>query len=391
VAAAAPAPLQKRAITSKKSRIVSTSPRSGAKLPEKQPKGNQERFVTNLESPTAKQLITLIQTEFPLDAHPYAVMGAQLGISEGEAFAITEAFIENKSIRRIGATLDSRKLGYFSTLCAIAVTDPGDIDSVAALINSYPGVTHNYQRQNRYNIWFTLIAPSPQAVDDILAQIAEKSGYTAILNLPAVRLFKIRVSFDVSGSTSSRSVSPAQTPHKVTVPAEVQALSFSAVDKALIRHVQDDLAGSLTPFAVLAEQISEELGSTVTEEQLLARSQELKDAGAIRRFGAIVRHHKLGLSDNVMCAWDIPEPAVETAGKIMAESKNVSHCYQRVTAPTWRFNLYTMVHGSSRDECTDAIESIHNALSEREIFVDYPALLFSERELKKTSMRYFVE
>jgi len=141
-----------------------------------------------------KQLLNLIQSDFPITSEPYKEIGLQLGISEAEVIQRLTNLKTNRIIRRIGATFDSKKLGYQSTLCAMKV-EKERLDEVAKIVNSYPGVTHNYLRNHDYNMWFTLITESEKEQNDILREIQEKSGITDLLNLPAVRFFKVRVDF----------------------------------------------------------------------------------------------------------------------------------------------------------------------------------------------------
>lgn len=142
---------------------------------------------------TDKQLLDIIQTDFPLAPRPYAVLGERLSITEAEALARVRALKEKKIIRRLGANFQSAKLGFRSTLCAAKV--PLDaMDTFVAEVNSRPGVTHNYIRAHAYNVWFTYIGPSWDEVCATLDDISQKTGIT-ILNLPATRLYKIRVDF----------------------------------------------------------------------------------------------------------------------------------------------------------------------------------------------------
>lgn len=140
-----------------------------------------------------KQLLDIIQTDFPIVSRPYAALGQRLNITEAEALARVRALKEGKIIRRMGANFQSAKLGFRSTLCAAKVPE-GQIDSFVAEVNSRPGVTHNYLRAHAYNIWFTYIGPSWDEVCATLADISQKTGIP-ILNLPATRLYKIRVDF----------------------------------------------------------------------------------------------------------------------------------------------------------------------------------------------------
>lgn len=143
-----------------------------------------------------RKILNLIQTGMPLSPEPYRELGETAGISEEEVVARIKAMTERGVIRRLGAIFDSRKLGYRGVLCAMKVA--GDrIDEVASVVNSYPGVTHNYLREHSYNMWFTVLAQSNEKLNDILSQIRERTGINEIITLPAENIFKIRVNFDL--------------------------------------------------------------------------------------------------------------------------------------------------------------------------------------------------
>ncbi|ADG82004.1 putative transcriptional regulator, AsnC family [Thermincola potens JR] len=144
-----------------------------------------------------KQLLTLIQSNFPITPEPFKELALTLGTTEEDVISRLQKLKEEGIIRRIGGIFDSQKLGYFSTLCAIKVPEER-IDEVAELINSYPGVTHNYLRQHEYNMWFTLIAPSSQAAEDILEEMRRRTGIKDLINLPAINFFKIKVNFNLN-------------------------------------------------------------------------------------------------------------------------------------------------------------------------------------------------
>ena len=140
-----------------------------------------------------RQLLDIIQTGFPLTPRPYADLGQMLGISEEESFERVRGLKARKIIRRLGANFQSAKLGFVSTLCAAKVPDD-KMDEFVARVNACPGVTHNYLREHVYNIWFTLISPSREESQATLDALTEATGI-AILNLPATKLYKIRVDF----------------------------------------------------------------------------------------------------------------------------------------------------------------------------------------------------
>lgn len=155
---------------------------------------------------------------------------------------------------------------------------------------------------------------------------------------------------------------------------------ISELDKKIINLIQGDLHLDPRPFAVMAEELG------ITEEEFLARVKDLRKKGIIRRFGATLYHQDAGFSSNAMVAWLVPLNRVEEVGKILAQFPEVTHCYQRNSEPDkgWPYNLYTMVHGSSRNECRQTAERMS-----RSSRIDNYILLFSEKEFKKTSMEYF--
>lgn len=141
----------------------------------------------------SRQILDIIQTDFPLDPRPYAIIGAQVGLTEAETLARIRTLTQKGVIRRIGANFQSKKLGWHSTLCAAAV--PKDkFDAFVSAVNQLPGVTHNYLRQNQYNIWFTFIGSSWENVCSTLAGLTRQTGIP-ILNLPAKKMYKIQVDF----------------------------------------------------------------------------------------------------------------------------------------------------------------------------------------------------
>ena len=142
-----------------------------------------------------RRILGIIQSGFPLESRPYAVIGKETGLSEEEAFRRVRALKERKIIRRVGANFQSAKLGFRSTLCAAKVPQE-KMDMFVAEVNRHTGVTHNYLRDHVYNVWFTCIGPSWDAVCELLAGITRVTGIE-ILNLPAKRMYKIKVDFQM--------------------------------------------------------------------------------------------------------------------------------------------------------------------------------------------------
>ena len=144
-----------------------------------------------------KRILDIIQTDFPLESRPYAVIAERLGITEQEALDRVNAMRKSRLIRRLGANFQSATLGFRSTLCAAKVP-PEKMDAFVAEVNSHVGVTHNYLRRHAYNVWFSAIGASWEAVCAMLDGITAKTGIP-IMNLPATRIYKIRVDFQMEG------------------------------------------------------------------------------------------------------------------------------------------------------------------------------------------------
>lgn len=145
---------------------------------------------------TDKAVLNRIQSDFPIDSRPYNVIAQELGLEETDVISRVSKLKEAGIIRRIGGNFVPHKVGFVSTLCAAKVPE-NKIDAFAKVVNRYSGVTHNYQRDNELNIWFTFIAPSRREIERNLAQISRETGVETILNLPATKVFKIRAQFNV--------------------------------------------------------------------------------------------------------------------------------------------------------------------------------------------------
>ena len=143
-----------------------------------------------------KTILNRIQSDFPITSQPYRTIAKELGLTEEDVLERISRLKKEGIIRRIGGNFVPDKLGYVSTLCTARVPED-KIEQFAEVVNRYPGVTHNYRRDNSFNIWFTFIAPSRQEIEQNLEEISEKTGISEILNLPATRVFKIRAQFRV--------------------------------------------------------------------------------------------------------------------------------------------------------------------------------------------------
>lgn len=151
-------------------------------------------------------------------------------------------------------------------------------------------------------------------------------------------------------------------------------------DRELVRHLQEDIPLTPRPFADIAARVG------MTEAEVVERTRAWTADGTIRRFGAMVRHQRLGYKANAMSAWDVPDERIEEVGEALADAAAVSHCYHRPRADGWDYNIFAMIHAATEAEC----EEIAADLAGR-IGIESYALLFSSREFKKVSMKYFID
>jgi siroheme decarboxylase len=143
-----------------------------------------------------KEILNRIQSDFPVTPRPFLAIAEELGLSEEAVIESVTRLKDSGIIRRIGGNIVPGKIGFVSTLCAAKV--PADkIDEFARRVNQFPGVTHNYQRDDEFNIWFTFIAPSMAEIEENLKVISQTTGITDILNLPATNVYKIKAQFDI--------------------------------------------------------------------------------------------------------------------------------------------------------------------------------------------------
>ena len=155
-------------------------------------------------------------------------------------------------------------------------------------------------------------------------------------------------------------------------------MELTELDKKIIRELQKDLPVEKYPFAQIAKRIG------ISERELLSHIKRFMNEGVIRRFGATIYHYRSGFEANVMVAWLVPEDRLDEVGEKMASFSEATHCYARVTYPDWPYNLYTMIHGRTEEECLDIVQKLAKATG-----VNTYRLLFTENTFKRTTMEYF--
>ena len=158
------------------------------------------------------------------------------------------------------------------------------------------------------------------------------------------------------------------------------AKEITPQEKAVIKALQEDFPLCEEPYKVLAAQVG------MTEEEFINCIKNLTNEKKIRKMGAVLRHREAGFIANALCAWSVPPDKLDTVAHEMIKNPAVSHCYDRTTEPDWNYNLYTMIHAKSRAECDYIVEELSKLTGIKEYEV-----LYSKKEWKKTSMRYFCE
>jgi len=146
-----------------------------------------------------REILNIIQSDFPISTEPYAEVGLKVGVSGDEAIIRVKRLLKEGVIRKVGPFFDAAKMGHKSTLCAVDVPVE-KITQIADIIASYPEITHNYLREGTPNLWFTVIAPTEERIGEILARILGDGGVGPIHNLPAKKMFKVKVDLKIVGA-----------------------------------------------------------------------------------------------------------------------------------------------------------------------------------------------
>ena len=322
-----------------------------------------------------KQLLNDIQWSFPLEDRPYLEISKRYNMTEDEVMNRIAYMKDISLIRQINAIFDTRRLGYKSALVAFAVK-PDKLDYIANEVNKHPGVSHNYERNHEFNMWFTLAVPPYGEMKTDLDRLASLDGVIKYRLLPTLKLYKIGVRLDMVNDDDTEKAKPIDEVKQLNP----KKLEITEDDKHFIRELQKDLKVIPEPFKEMAEN----LGITTTE--LFAKAKEYEKNGVMRRFAAILRHRDAGFSANGMVVWQVPEDKIDEIGYKLAAFPQVSHCYRRPVYSDWQFNLFSMIHART----LEAAERIAVEMSETVGIKDY-RILFSSREFKKERVKYFEE
>lgn len=331
-----------------------------------------ESIQVNLIDLLDRKILNEIQWLFPLIDRPFLDIAKRYNISEIDVMKRISHMKENGIIRQINAIFDTRKLGYKSALIAFAVK-PEKLTSVANEINKHPGVSHNYERNHEFNMWFTLAIPPGSDMKIILDKMSSLDGVIKYRLLPTLKMYKIGVKLDM---VNEDSLNPKPTDKIKEFNPEKMHLRDS--DKDFIRELQKDLEIIPEPFRKSAAKLN------ITTNELFEKAKKFEKVGIMRRYAAILRHRDAGFTANGMIVWKVPNDIIDDIGYKLASFSQVSHCYRRPTYPDWEFNLFSMIHARSIESAEKIAKEISGIIK-----INTYKILFSSREFKKERVKYF--
>jgi DNA-binding Lrp family transcriptional regulator len=323
-----------------------------------------------------KRIMNLMQSSFPLAAEPFALLAAEAELDLDDFKARTQRLIDGRIIREITPIFDTRTLGYSSMLVAAKV-DPDNPHRAAKIINSHPGVSHNYLRDHEFNLWFTIATPpdSVLGLEGTLKVLQELTGAESIRQLPTLTMFKINMNLEMEKGTEALAAKVEAVP-----PRELEPQPYDETDVAVIRALQGPMAVVDRPYDEAAAEVG------MSTEELLAHLEAMVERKILRRVAAILFHRRAGFSANGMGVWKVDPGDVADIGGRMAAVRGISHCYERPTYEDWPYSVFTMAHGRSKEECDAVLQSIAD---EHGLHGDDRAVLYSSTEFKKIRLRYF--
>jgi siroheme decarboxylase len=350
---------------------------ASVKTPQSKARSRKDGAAIPLDE-TDKRLMNLLQSSFPLDPEPFALVASEAELELADVLARTNRLLENRIIREITPIFDTRALGYESMLVAAKV-DSEHPHRAAQIVNSHPGVSHNYLRTHDFNLWFTIATPpdSELGLAGTLEALMRETGAESMRELPTLTLFKINMNLEMEKGTDALAAAVEAAP-----PRELEAQPYDERDIAVIRALQGPMEAIERPYDAAAAEVG-----MITEE-LLTHLGGMVERKLLRRVAAILFHRRAGFSANGMGVWKVPEDEIMATGARMASFRGISHCYQRPTYEDWPYSVFTMAHGRSKEECDAVLDSI---AADCGMGPEDRATLYSSTEYKKIRLHYFTD
>ncbi|TYT62055.1 siroheme decarboxylase subunit beta [Natrialba swarupiae] len=317
------------------------------------------------------------QSGLPVETRPFDRIGEQLGTDGDEALERVRRLVDLGIVRRFGAVLNPPVIGS-STLAAVEAPEER-FAKVAAVVNGYRQVNHNYARDHEWNMWFVVTAGSRETRDRILTEIEAQTG-CRVLDLPMLTDYYIDLEFPVvNADRFARESLADRTDATATRISEEATGNLSAFDADLLLAIQNGFPLSATPYA----EIADELGADV--DRVLEAISRLQDNGCLKRIGCVIDHVVTGFDENCMVVWDVPDDELDERGERAGQLPSVTLCYHRPRRSNleWPYNLFTMIHG--RDAA--AVDAKIDELASEHLPVEHERL-YSTKTLKQTGARY---
>ena len=315
-------------------------------------------------------LIDRLQRSVPLTERPFADLGAELGLSEAAVLDRLTQLLGSGVLTRLGPLYQIERAGGQFILAALQVPQQRYAE-VTAQVNALPEVAHNYRREHALNMWFVVAAETPAVAWATCDQIEAATG------LPVHAFPKEREYF--VGLYLPLLDRPDPAPPAAQAAPAATALVLTEFDRALIAATQSGLPLVPRPYDAVAAMLGS--SSAAVRERLAA----LLAAGVVRRIAAVPNHYRLGYTANGMSVWDVDDAEVDRLGELLGSQPGVSHCYRRPRKPgVWRYNLFAMLHGHSREQVLAQAEQVAALLGPACRAHD---VLFSSAILKKTGLR----
>ncbi|AEM57833.1 heme biosynthesis protein [Haloarcula hispanica N601] len=330
-----------------------------------------------------RAVLNAFQGGFPVVERPFEPAAAALAdhgvdIDADELLARVQDLDDAGVLTRFGALINAEAIGGTATL--VATHAPEDsYDEHAEMINAYPEVAHNYEREHPHlNMWFVLSVAEEGRVEEVLAEIEAETGEETY-NLPKQQEFHVGAKFPVEGP-QTQDIDCSDLGPDVT-PTDSQSLTADELD--LVLEIQDGLPITATPYADVADEIDADV------DWVLETIQRFNMEGKVRRVGVIPNHYALGYSENGMTVWDVPDEVIDEVGPAIAEFDFVTHCYERPRHDgVWPYNFFAMTHGRSEAESQERIQQVRDRMADHwDVSEDDWDTLFSTRILKKTGIR----
>lgn len=318
-------------------------------------------------------VLAALAAEVPLVARPFAAAARALGADEAEVLAVARELRAERALKSLSAVFAPTLLGYRGTLAAVSVTEEAAED-VAHTLAEHANVTHVFERDDRFNVWFVVAAEGSARLRSVLEDAAVRAGAREVLALPDDRVMKLTLDFSFTDADAGSAPSAAP-------------LTLAREDRALVRLLQTDLPLVERPFRELAATLTE-CGHDVDEDWVLEHVGEWTAAGALQRVVAVTTTHRAALPAAVLAQWPFSEGGshASSASAALAADSAVAHCYRVPPALVTRPTVATLVLAASRAEAEDAIARLRQIPG-----LDAPRVTYGVREVKRAPVRYFAE